>query len=372
MIRRVSALMLALTLVVALLAIYPVWAQEQPAPEQAAPQEAAPEQPTQAQPAPEEATPAQPAPEQSVLLRLKFTPGEVMKYRIYADVQGTARMDMPMPQTGGVSGEMPLRIVVQGEGIAKVLRVDQAGAGRLRVSGDNLSMSMEMFGQKMQMVVKNGKYSVTQNGKQVEGGKVPMMPQGQKIPFLQEPIEVKIGPRGEVMDIVMPGFTEMMAMMPGVSMKDMMKSQILLPEQPLVAGQTWSDTRSETLPGTSSPVTYDIKMALNGIDTSGGRQIANIRVESLTTARDIDFSQAAAAAAANAPQGMPPMAGAVSVDQQVAGNMLFDAAHGKIVRFDFQASQQMSMHSTMQTPDAGQQSFGMAMQFTVKGALAKI
>jgi len=386
MTHRVSAFVLALALVVALVVTMPAAAQEQPAPaapatEQPTPVQPAPEQPPQAQPAPEQPAPAaeqpaapQPVPEESVLLRLKFKPGEVMKYRIFADVQGMGRMNMPVPQAqGSMSGEMPVRVVMQGEGVAKVVRVDPQGAARLRVSGDNVSMNIDAFGQKIQMVIKNGKYSVTKDGKRVEGGRVPMLPQGQKIPFLQEPIEVKVGPRGQVMDIVIPGFKEIAQMMRGVSLKDMMKSQILLPDQPLTAGQTWSDSRSETLPGTKSPITYEMKMALNGIENwAGNRKIANIRVESVMSGRDIDLSQAAAAAGGNAPQGMPPMSGTVSTEQQLGGTMLFDATRGMILRFDFQVNQQISTQTTVTTPDAGQQSVGMDMQFTVKGAMAKI
>jgi len=373
MTRRFAALMLALALVVALLAGFAAFAQEQPAPEQPAPAQPpqtqpAPEQPPQVQPTPPEA-----APEQSALLRLKFAPNETMRYRIHADMNGQMRMNMPMPSQGGqgsmMPGELPIRVVLQGEGVAKVLRVDASGAARLRVSADNLTMNVGIMGQNLVFSIEGGKYSVTQNGKRVEGGKMPMIPGGGKIPGLQEPIEVKIGPRGEVLDLAIPGFTEMMKMMPGMSFKDMMKGQILLPEQPLIVGQPWGQTQTETLPGTSTPISYEMKMALNGIETwAGGRKIANIRVEAVVAGHNVDMGQAMKQ---GMPQGAPPMSGTMSIDEQLGGAMLFDTTRGVLIRFDFQLNVQMSMNGAVSAPQQGNQNMDMDMQFTIKGALAK-
>ena len=374
MTRRFAALMLALALVVALLAGFAASAQEQPAPEQPAPAQPpqtqpAPEQPPQVQPTPPEA-----APEQSALLRLKFAPNETMRYRIHADMNGQMRMNMPMPSQGGqgsmMPGELPIRVVLQGEGVAKVLRVDASGAARLRVSADNLTMNVGIMGQNLVFSIKGGKYSVTQNGKRVEGGKIPMVPGGGKIPGLQEPIEVKIGPRGELLDLAIPGFTDMMKMMPGMSFNDMMKQgQILLPEQPLVMGQPWSQSQTQTLPGTNTPISYEMKMALNGIETwAGGRKIANIRVESVTAGHNLDMGQAMKQ---GMPQGAPPMSGTMSIDEQLGGAMLFDTTRGVLIRFDFQLNVQMSMNGAVSAPQQGNQNMDMDMQFTIKGALAK-
>jgi hypothetical protein len=334
--------------------------------EESAPQE----QPVpQAQPAPQE-QPTPPA--ESVLLRLKFKSGETMRYRIYAEMDGVARMDMPMP--GGapeMPGQMPLHAVAQGEGVAKVLGVDATGAARLRVRAENLSFKMDLMGHKLEMSVKGGSYTVKVDGEKAEGGKIPMMPGNMKIPFIQEPLEIKIGPRGEVLDLVIPGMGDLSSLMPGMSMKEMMKSQLLLPAEPLTVGQTWSESKSETLPGMNTPVTTDIKMALTSVETwDGDRKIANIRVESVTAMKDFDLG-AAMQAAGTAAQGAPPMSGTMSMDQQLAGNMQFDATQGILVRFDFQANQQMSMHSTVTVPQQGAQSMGMDMQFTLKGAVAK-
>ena len=334
--------------------------------EESAPQE----QPVpQAQPVPQE-QPTPPA--ESVLLRLKFKSGETMRYRIYAEMDGVARMDMPMP--GGapeMPGQMPLHAVAQGEGVAKVLGVDATGAARLRVRAENLSFKMDLMGHKLEMSVKGGSYTVKVDGEKAEGGKIPMMPGNMKIPFIQEPLEIKIGPRGEVLDLVIPGMGDLSSLMPGMSMKEMMKSQLLLPAEPLTVGQTWSESKSETLPGMNTPVTTDIKLTLNSVETWGGdRKIANIRVESVTAMKDFDLG-AAMQAAGTAAQGAPPMSGTMSMDQQLAGNMQFDATQGILVRFDFQANQQMSMHSTVTVPQQGAQSMGMDMQFTLKGAVAK-
>jgi hypothetical protein len=366
MTRRVTRGALATALLIALCVTVCAWAQEQPVPPQeqpAQPQEQAPQR--QEQP-----VPPQPQPSESVLLRLKFAAGEVLRYRIFADVQGVMRMGLPAgPQGQGFPGEMPVHIVVQGEAAAKVLRVDDAGAARLRVSADNLSLSMEFMGQKVQMTLKNGKYTATQDGKPMEKGKMPMAPGGMKIPVLQEPIEVKVGPRGEVLELALPGLKDLMAMMPGMSMKDMLEGQILLPEQPLTVGETWSDSRSKTLPGLNAPVTYEVKMALNGIETwAGDRKVAKIRVEAVTTAHDVDLSQATPKGAA----GAPPMSGTMSMDQQLGGTMLFDATRGLALRFDFQANQNMSMQGSVATPQAGAQSMTMDLQFSIKGAVAKI
>lgn len=311
------------------------------------------------------------AQDESVLLRFKFQPGDVMRYRLFADATGLVRMDLPMPpEAGAMPGQIPVQMKLQGEAVAKVLRVDDAGAARLRVTADSLSMDMDLMGQQFAIGIKDGKYTVTQNGEPVEWGKIPMVPGEMKIPLLQEPIEIKIGPRGEVLDLVIPGLTEMMAMMPGLSLEDMMKEQLLLPEEPLAVGQIWSDTKTENIPGMNVPVSYTVKMALNGVETwSGDRRIANIRVESVTGLQNLDLSQAMPESGM---QGMPDMAGTMSMDQQLAGNMQFDATRGYMIRFDFQLNQQMSMQSTMNMPDQGSMSMGMDLQLTIKGAVAKV
>jgi hypothetical protein len=344
----------------------PPLAEAQPAPAQSPP-EAAPPAAAPAEPGPP--APTSPA-QESLLLRLKFSPGEVMRYRIFADAQGVVRMNIPMPSQSPIPPELPVRVVIQGVGIAKVLRLDAAKAARLRVGGDDLTMTTQFMGQSFTMKVKGGKYSLTQNGKPVQAGKAPLMPKGTRIPFIQEPLEVKVGPRGEVLDIAIPSMGNLAALMPGMTMQQMLKDQILLPEEPLVVGQTWSADRTQNLPGTTTPVTYGIRMALEKIETwEGKRQVGALRIESVTTVRDMDLSKFAGA---QMPQGQPSVAGTMSMEQQLGGNMLFDATRGLMMRFDFQASQEMSMHSSVTVPQKGTQNMSMDMQFTVKGAIAKI
>jgi hypothetical protein len=148
-----------------------------------------------------------------------------------------------------------------------------------------------------------------------------------------------------------------------------MKGQILLPEQPLIVGQPWGQTQTETLPGTSTPISYEMKMALNGIETwAGGRKIANIRVEAVVAGHNVDMGQAMKQ---GMPQGAPPMSGTMSIDEQLGGAMLFDTTRGVLIRFDFQLNVQMSMNGAVSAPQQGNQNMDMDMQFTIKGALAK-
>jgi hypothetical protein len=332
----------------------PAWVQQEPAPQV------------------ESAPPIAPAaPAESVLLRLKFKPNETMRYRIYAEVEGQMRMDLPMPAAGaGMPGEMPIHMVVQGEGVAKVLGVDAAGGARLRVRADNLSLKMELMGQRMEMSVKGGKYEFKQNDQQVEGGKLPPILGKMRIPFLQDPIEIKLGPRGEVLDLAIPGIGDLAAMVPGMSMREAMKNQWLLPEEPLTVGQLLEESRSQAVPGTQALATTAVKMMLKSVETwSGGRQIANLRVESVVSAHDVDLG--AAARATGAASGAPPMSGTMSMDQQLAGNMQFDATRGMMMRFDFQLSQQMSMSSSFDVPNQGPQTMNMGMQLSINGAVAK-
>jgi len=315
------------------------------------------------------------AQDNSALLRFKFAPGDTMRYRIHADIAGTASMDLPMPMPPLPSGQamprqVPIQVVVQGEGLGKVLRVSPEGAARLQVSADNLTFKMQVMGQTIEMWLKGGKYEFRQNGQKMEGGSVPMLPKNAKVPLLQAPIELKIGPRGEVTDLAIPGVGSLATLVPGMSMQDLMKNQFLLPEQPLAVGQPWEDSRTEPFPGTSQTVSSNSKLTLNGMETwTAGRKIANIRVESVTSGHDLDIG---AAAAAHAPAGAPPMSGTRSMDAQSAGTMLFDITRGMVVRYDFQANLQISMHSTMSTPQQGQLPMNVDVQMTVKGALAKI
>ena len=324
----------------------------------------------------------EPVQQESVLLRLKFAPGETMRYRVYAKADGLVRMDMPIPipmPEAQMPGQVPVDMVIQGEGAAKVLRVDEAGAGRLSIKADSMSLKMNMFGQKLEMSLKGGKYVVKQDGEQVEAGKIPLAPAGEKIPFVQEPIEVKLSPRGQVLDLVIPGLEEVMAtMMQGLSLEDLMKQQVLLPEEPLTVGQTWGESKTEMVPGLNAPVTYDVKATLRQIEAwSGERKIANLRVEATTSAHDIDLSQMMQMPLEmqQGGEGMPPMpqmAGTMSIDQQLAGTMLFDATRGILIRFDFQVDQQMSMRSTTAMPEQGELTMSMDMRLAVKGAVAKI
>ncbi len=314
------------------------------------------------------------AQDESALLRFKFTPGDTMRYRIYAEVGGTASMDMPIPMPPLPSGEamprqVPIQMLVQGEGVGKVLRVSPEGAARLQVRADNLALKMQVMGQTIEASLKGGKYEVKQNGQKVEAGKLPMLAQKTQIPLVQAPIEIKVGSRGELMDLAAPGFGSLATLLPGMSMKDLIKGQFLLPEQPLTVGQPWEETRTEPMPGTSQTVTSNTKLTLNGIQSwADGRKIANIRVESVTSGHDLDLG---AAAAAHAPAGAPPLSGTMSMDAQSAGTMLFDLTRGMMVRYDFQVNLQMSMRSTMSTPQQGQLPMNMDMQITVKGAIAK-
>jgi hypothetical protein len=267
-------------------------------------------------------------------------------------------------------GEMPIHMVVQGEGVAKVLGVDAAGGARLRVRADNLSLKMELMGQRMEMSVKGGKYEFKQNDQQVEGGKLPPILCKMRIPFLQDPIEIKLGPRGEVLDLAIPGIGDLAAMVPGMSMREAMKNQWLLPEEPLTVGQLLEESRSQAVPGTQALATTAVKMMLKSVETwSGGRQIANLRVESVVSAHDMDLG--AAARATGAAGGAPPVSGTMSMDQQLAGNMQFDATRGMMMRFDFQLSQQMSMSSSFDMPNQGPQTMNMGMQLSINGAVAK-
>ncbi|HUT74783.1 MAG TPA: hypothetical protein VM221_08115 [Armatimonadota bacterium] len=333
----------------------PAWVQQEPAPQV------------------ESAPPIAPAPPaESVLLRLKFKPNETMRYRIYAEAEGQMRTDLLMPAAGaGMPGEIPIHMVVQGEGVAKVLGVDAAGGARLRMRADNLSLKMELMGQRMEMSVKGGKCEFKHNDQQVEGGKLPPMLGKMRIPLLQDPIEIKLGPRGEVLDLAIPGISDLAAMVPGMSMRDMMKDQMLLPEEPLTVGQLLEESRSEPLPGTQALATTSVKMMLKSIETwSGGRKIANLRVESVTSAHDVDLG--AAARATGAAGGAPPVSGTMSMDQQLAGNMQFDATRGMMMRFDFQLSQQMSMSSSFDVPNQGPQTMNRDLQLSINGAVAKV
>ena len=255
------------------------------------------------------------------------------------------------------------RIVIQGTGLGQVLGTDASGAARLRIKPDRLTMRANMMGKKMAMEMADGKVRVWENGKEVTGKQgMPMMPGGQKMPPVDQPFEIKISPRGEVLDMKIPALEQMKKtapqMMPGMALSTLMKqsSQILLPAEPVAVGQTWQQTVPVPFtPQMSIPASY--RAVLQKVEQVNGQQVAVIGVTSSISAPKIDlgemFKQMTAGAAAAAGQPSAPMfdmKGTLGIVSNVAGTLKFNATGGFLQRFDGRMDTTVDVNVVTQAP----------------------
>lgn len=311
---------------------------------------------------------------EQVTFRLKFSPNQVTRYRVFADVNGAMTMaGVPMPQGQGQGNSIPLQANVTAEATTKVLGIDSAGAARLSVKLDSANIAMNMMGQQMKMTLANGKMSMTAPG----GGAPQAIPlaqmfQGQNVPLLQTPITVKLDPRGKLLDFQIPGIPLSQMMPPGMDMSTLLKqNQVQFPEGPVTVGQSWTD--HQAVPFGSAQSVSDTSYTLSGIETKNGKSIARITVQATSNLQNASLADLMKASGQQLPAGTPPMQGSLSMQQQMAGVMLYNVTDGHLSRFDFQANQSMVNTMTMTVP--GQQqavNMDMNMSFTVKGAVAAI
>jgi hypothetical protein len=310
---------------------------------------------------------------EQVTLRLKFSPNQVTRYRVYADVNGAMTMaGMPLPQAQGQSGSIPLQAVVNAEATTKVLGIDAAGAARLSVKLDSANMSMNVMGQQMKMTLAGGKLSMTTPQGQSQAVPLAQMFQGQNVPLLQQPITVKLDPRGKLLDLQIPGLPASQMLPPGMDMSTLLKqSQMQLPEGPITVGQSWTD--HQAIPYGSAQSVSDTSYTLAGLDTKDGKTLARINVQSTTNLQNASLADLMKASGQQLPANAPPMEGSLSLQQQLAGVMLYNVTDGHLSRFDFQANQSMVNRMTMTVPGQEQpMNMDMNMTFTVKGAAAAI
>jgi len=306
-----------------------------------------------------------------VTLRLKFQPNQVVKYRAFARVDGSVEAQMPQAGTG-MPGAIPMQASITANLTTKTLGVDSTGSGRLSMRLDGLDMVMQLMGKNMKMKLAGGKLTMSADGQPVQSMPLmgmPGLPQGQKLPLVQEPITIKFDPRGRVTDVTIPG----MPVVPGMDMRMLMQqNQFTFPEQAIGLGETWSEHQEVPLGGT--PLVIDANYTLERLESKNGKSFATIRVGVNSRLDNADMGEMMKAGQA-AGQPAPPvnMQGTMSMAQTLNGVLLFNVTAGQISRFDFEAGQQMASNSAMAMPNGGQQvNMGMNMNFTIKGAIAAL
>ena len=325
--------------------------------------------------------------QEQAAFRLKFKQGQVVRFRGY--VKGAANISMavqPAPPT-----PMPTEIAAQGAGTvvasAKAVRQDQWGNTRLRVSLDSLKMSADLLGKKFEMALEGGKMTMKGDGKVISSEQLPKLPGGQTIPLLQKPVEVKLGTRGQLMDIVIPGFEKEMAQMRkmygGVDPLTMWKqTQLLLPENPVTVGESWADHQEQPIPGAASAAVTDTTFTLTDIKEVNGQKIATITVNSNSVVPNFDMGAAMQQSMPPGSAPMPAMQGNMTMQSAVNGTALFNIAAGLMDRFDFRMDFAGQMAMNAPTPpeagqggqggQGGQASMAMNMQGQFQGAVARI
>jgi hypothetical protein len=319
-----------------------------------------------------------------VRLELKFSPGQVLRYRAFADL--TANMDMNMsPQP---PQPIPMQIMFAGKAqavaTAKVVRRDAYGGTRLQVRLDNGSLAMDMMGKKLLISFAGGKVVITGDGQKISQDQLPQLAGGQAIPLLQKPIEVKLGKRGQILDITIPGFEkqwqQMMAqvkkMYAGTDPMTLLRqSQVLLPADPVAVGDNWRQHVEIPVAGAGTPVVYDMTFTLDKLAVVNGKQIATISTQARQTVNNLDLGAMAKQGMPPGAPGMPqvPMSGKMSGEAVISGKALFNVTAGTFDRYDFRADMNFSMNTTV-TGASGQQPITMAMNMAgqISGALARL
>ena len=313
----------------------------------------------------------------SVTLRLKFAPNTVTKYRIFAQGEGQMATQMPgmppeMQQQMQQQMQQPLRATVTAVATTKVAGVDNTGAARIAIRLDSMDMRMSIMGKQMKMLLAGGKMTMSMDGQATQSMPLAgMMGQpGAKLPFLQEPVTIKMDPRGKVTDFAIPGLPRI----PGMDMQALLRqSQILLPEQPLAVGESWSD--HQALPYGNVPMVTDANYTLAGLETKNGKTLARINVGMVSSLQNADMASLTKQfGQTTAPQMQQMnMQGSISMEQKLNGVMLFNVTDGHISRFDFELSQQMVSNNTF-TPPNQQQAVTMntSMALNMKGAVAAL
>lgn len=310
---------------------------------------------------------AQPAP---ITLRLKFTPNEVVRYRVYGQVDGAMNMGMPNAPAGAPTS-MPVQATVSAVATTKTLGVDSTGAARLSVRLDKAEMAMNMMGKQIKMVLEAGKMTMYMDGQPTQTMPFPGV-QGMegKLPLLQEPVSFKIDPRGKLLDFAIPGMPKLMPGMPDMTAM-LQQNQILLPEQPLNVGDTW--TEHQEIPYGNVPLVVNANYTLAGVETRNGKTIARIRVTMTASVQNADLGAMMKQYGQTMPPNMPAMQGSVSLAQNLEGTMLFNVTTGRFIRFDFQLTQQMANSSTVTPPNQAQpMTVTTDMNFNMKGAVAAL
>jgi len=380
--RNLIAAVVVVLLCTAVVAQAPAPSQPQTPPATAQPSAHA-QPPAAAQPT----TPTVQQPEaEKVRLQLKFSPAQVLRYRGYANIAATMDMAISPAPPQPLPFPMPMTFggTASGVATAKVLRMDPYGGARLRVRLDSGSMTMDMMGQKFQIALKGGKVTASGMGKKVTQEKLPKLPGGQAIPLLQKPMEVKIGKRGQLLDIAIPGFEkewkQLMAqakkMYGGVDLMTLIRqTQVLLPENPVAAGESWPFHYELTIPGSGAPIVQDMTFTLTKLEVVRGKQIATISVQGRQTFTNLNLGAMAQGAAAPGMPQMPGMSGKMSGEGTTAGTAVFNVTAGTFDRFDLRADFNFRMDMSVPGGPKGPPqpvSVSVSMAGQVTGALARL
>lgn len=304
--------------------------------------------------------------------RLKFKPGQAVRFRGYVKGDAVVGISMqPAPPT-----PMPQQLNMSAAGTvvatAKPIRQDQWGNTRLNVRLDSLRMSMDMMGQKFEMALEGGKVAVTSGGQKMPPEKLPTLPGGQAIPLLQKPIEVKVGTRGQLMDIVIPGFEKEMAqirqMYGGVDPMVMWRqAQILLPENPVTVGDSWTEHQEQPIPNMGTAAVTDTTFTLESIKEVNGEKVAQISVNSTSMLPNLDLAAAARQGMAPGAPSMQGLSGNMTMQTALVGTALFNLTAGMMDRLDFRANMTGEMAMTVPVPQQGQQAGPASMAINIQG-----
>lgn len=263
--------------------------------------------------------------QQAFSLAFRYATGEVVEYDVTFTGSGGLRAPDGQFSPAGLQGSLRLNMTVaevRGDGAARVqLRIPRAEC-QMSIGQERASFSLE-----------NGTVRWFANGREQSPPDADLS----QAPVISVPLEFIVSPSGQIVEVVMPnvpGIANMQQMIPGLGVPQTENlGRPLLPEKPVVVGETWQE-HSQVAPfGPALPVTVSSSRTLDSVSSDGGIELARISGYSEARFR---------ANSLPLPMGMGAgegfTVGVPDLKHTITSTEFFDVGAGRLVRGDYDFS----------------------------------
>lgn len=203
------------------------------------------------------------APIESGPFSYRFEPGQALVYRMTAVADGL----------GFASGDAgAVGLTLNSDLVLYTMSVDRHGNAELLASFDNLELTGNYMGERVELYKRSGATSFSMGGHTsvdtARGDSIEGIPQ---LEFYDQPIEMTISPRGEVLRVDGPkGFDQMIAPSDMISMAS-------FPSADLEEGDRWDSEFNLPIPGFDTPPKAKAENTFLGYEYLGERYCGVIR-----------------------------------------------------------------------------------------------